>query len=232
MLGLTHVADRCNRTDNPSDAGGRHGLRLPRLFGIAVLVVAAVLAVLVYGLHIMPGDVSTGAPGLQNATIGQSVSVDGDELQKATVVRVVDGDTLVVDRGEGEEKVRLIGVNTPESVAEDESRNTEEGDEAKRYTESLVSEGDIVYLQKEVSDTDRYGRLLRHVWLEAPTDTRDEEQVREKMLDGILVYQGYAESKRYGKDTQYADMFDGFMEDALENGRGLASFWQDPNHPE
>lgn len=130
-----------------------------------------------------------------------------DGLESARVVYVIDGDTLVVNRGGGEEKVRLIGVNTPESSAEDVSRNCEEGRLASSFVKGLVHEGDTVYLQRDVSETDRYGRLLRYVWLEEPGDARSAEEVAAKMLNGILVASGYAEVKRYDPDTSYAGVF-------------------------
>jgi micrococcal nuclease len=123
-------------------------------------------------------------------------------------VRVVDGDTLVVDRGRGEEKLRLIGIDCPESVNSDKSKNTEEGRVASNFTKSVVSVGQAVWLQKDTSDTDRYGRLLRYVWLEKPTLDKDPEEVATKMLNGLLVKQGHAEPKRYAPDTAYAEVFE------------------------
>ena len=92
-------------------------------------------------------------------------NIDSD-LDKAEVVRVVDGDTVVVKIDGSDFKLRLIGVDTPESVASKEyldrtgKENTESGKTASEYTKSLLPEGTIVYLEKDVSDTDRYGRLF------------------------------------------------------------------------
>lgn len=130
------------------------------------------------------------------------------ELEEAMVVRVVDGDTLVVELDSEEYYVRLIGVDTPESVHPDASRNSEEGEDASEYTKSLVAEGSTVYLQKDTSDTDKYDRLLRYVWLEVPSDVWDEEEVASKMLNAILVVDGYAEPKAYEPDTAYSSIFE------------------------
>ncbi len=160
---------------------------------------------------------------------GCSSSDDADDsssLEKATVERVVDGDTLKVSVGGESYRVRLIGMDTPESVAPEESRNTPEGVEASDYTKSLVSEGQTVYLQKDTSDTDKYGRLLRYVWLEDPgTQLRDVDNVREHMLDGILVYEGYAQAKTYEPDTAYDDIFAELQADAVANNRGISYMW-------
>ena len=87
------------------------------------------------------------------------------EGERATVTRAVDGDTLVVQIGARTEKVRLIGVDTPESV--DPRRPVEAyGKEASAFTRRLA-EGKSVRLEGEVGtlDRDKYGRLLRYVLL-------------------------------------------------------------------
>lgn len=81
-------------------------------------------------------------------------------LVEATVSRIIDGDTIELSDGS---KVRLVGVNTPEST----NRTEEYGKEASNYTSSIL-EGKKVWLQKDVSDADRYNRLLRIVWLDIP----------------------------------------------------------------
>jgi micrococcal nuclease len=137
-----------------------------------------------------------------------SSETDEPELEEATVERVVDGDTIIV-RVDGErERVRLIGINTPESVAPEAERNTEEGVEASDYTKSLVGEGDTVWLESDVSDRDKYDRLLRYVWLEKPTDTDDPAQIKKWMLNAIIVDAGYGEARAYEPDTAHQDVLD------------------------
>jgi len=100
--------------------------------------------------------------------------------ETGTVVRVVDGDTLVVGIGGRADKVRLIGVNAPESV--DPRRPVQVyGKEASEFTRRLA-EGKKVTLLREAgtADRDRYGRLLRYVVL--PDGT---------LLNGEIVRQGY-----------------------------------------
>ena len=131
-----------------------------------------------------------------------------EEFEAARVVRVVDGDTLIVNSNGVEERLRLIGVDAPESVHADESRNTEEGVAASNFVKSIVKPGQIVYLQKDTSNRDQYDRLLRYVWLEVPDDPWNIDEVKTKMLNGILVANGHAEPKRYKPDTAYNDIFD------------------------
>ena len=129
-------------------------------------------------------------------------------MEQASVVRVVDGDTLVVDRGRGEEKLRLIGIDCPESVNPDKSKNTEEGRAASDFTKSVIPVGQAVWLQKDTSDTDRYGRLLRYVWVVEPDDAKSAEEVKTKMLNAILVVNSHAVVKEYRPDTAYSSLFE------------------------
>lgn len=145
-------------------------------------------------------------------------------MQEATVVRVVDGDTLVVSVGGTEQKVRLIGINAPESVASDPSRNTEEGSIAADYLKSAVQPGQTVFLQRDTSDTDDYGRLLRYVWLERPdavAGLTDPETVRTSMLNAKILDEGYAVAHKYKPDDAYFELFKSYQLEALHAERGL-----------
>ena len=145
-------------------------------------------------------------PSIKN--VGHKTNATGaSELEAAIVERVVDGDTIIVTLNDQEQYVRLIGVDTPESVHPDESRNTEAGSTASEYTKSLLLEGSTVYLQKDTSDTDKYDRLLRYVWLEEPANVNDESEIKSKMLNAILIQNGYAQAEPYEPDTTYADLF-------------------------
>lgn len=145
---------------------------------------------------------------------------DIGKFQKVSLSRVVDGDTIVVDiegdscgNKEHEYKVRLIGVNTPESVASQEyldrtgKENTKEGKDASEFTKSLLEDTTLLYLEKDVSDTDRYDRLLRYVWLEVPENECDIDEISSKMLNGILLKEHVAEVTIYRPDVKYADCF-------------------------
>lgn len=129
-------------------------------------------------------------------------------LEKAELIRVVDGDTLIVKReGSAEERVRLIGVNTPESVHPDETKNSESGKAASEYTKELLANHTDVWLQQDVSETDTYGRLLRYVWIEEPSDTRNVEEIKNKMLNGILLRDKIAEPMAIEPDVSYEGIF-------------------------
>ena len=137
-------------------------------------------------------------------------------LVAATVARVIDGDTFELSDGR---KVRLIGVNTPEST----TRHEEYGKEASNYTKSKL-EGKQIWLQKDVSETDRYGRLLRIVWLQVPNDDMNEKEIRSKMFNADLVLNGYAEPSTYPPDVKYAEFFRKFAREAREKEVGLWAY--------
>ncbi len=104
----------------------------------------------------------------------------------ATVVSVVDGDTIKI---EGGEIVRYIGMNTPETVAP--GRPVEcFGKEASAKNKELV-QGKVVELERDISNRDKFGRLLRYVWL-------DGELINEK-----LVREGFAQVSTYPPDVKY-----------------------------
>lgn len=135
-------------------------------------------------------------------------------VERAVVLRVVDGDTIEVDRGKGPERVRYIGVDTPETV--DPSRPVEwMGPEAKAANAALV-EGRPVVLERDVSETDRYGRLLRYVWLE------DRSSPSGWLLVNLaLVAAGYAQVATYPPDVRYVDLFLAAQAEARDARRGL-----------
>lgn len=127
------------------------------------------------------------------------------------VVRVVDGDTIIVSV-EGEEvKVRLIGVDTPESVHEDETKNTSEGKEASEWTTNLLT-GKQVYLEYDVENEDNYGRTLAYVYLDDG----------KTMVNRLLLENGLAQVMTVQPNSKYADEFYDLQVVAREAGKG---FW-------
>ena len=116
------------------------------------------------------------------------------------VDRVVDGDTLIVYIDGVRTRVRLIGINTPESVAPEEERNTEEGVIASDYVKTLMDEaGYEVWLEYDNELYDQYDRTLAYVYIDY-----DGEVV---MLERILLEEGLAETVRYGTNDRYYDEF-------------------------
>ena len=130
------------------------------------------------------------------------------EMQEVIIERVVDGDTIIVIADDGTSfRVRLIGIDTPESVNPDESKNCEEGIVASDYTKSRLKTGDIVFLEYDVSSTDKYDRTLAYVWLYDKVDTTSLEDIEKYMYNAELIIQGYAVPKVYKPNVKYADIF-------------------------
>ena len=144
-------------------------------------------------------------------------SVDAD-LTPARLIRVIDGDTLLMEI-EGEEKrVRLIGINTPESVHPDETKNSVEGDAASKYIKGLLAGYDELYLQIGKDPEDDYGRILAYVWLSGTADPSNREDARQYMLNAILLSNRIAEPMAVEPNTEYAMLFAAIYAEAVIEG--------------
>jgi len=130
---------------------------------------------------------------------------------RAKVVRIVDGDTIVVRVGGRDEHLRYIGMDTPETVKPG-SPVEWMGPEASRANAALVT-GQTVVLEKDVSERDQYGRLLRYVWLV--------DGERWIMVNLELVRRGFAQVETVPPDVRYADRFVAAEQAAREAGVGL-----------
>lgn len=78
----------------------------------------------------------------------------------------------------------------------------------------------IVYLEKDVSETDKYGRLLRYVWLSIPENNTDKE-IKSKMFNAILLLNGYGQVMTIPPDVKYSDKFVEYQKIAREQNKGL-----------
>jgi micrococcal nuclease len=143
-------------------------------------------------------------------------SLKMNSFQRAMVQRVIDGDTIELTN---RKRVRFIGINTPESTYKIETY----GKEARNYSQEKLA-GRTIWLQKEISDIDRYGRLLRIVWLEQPFDSQDEGEIRLKMFNAELILNGYAEPSTFPPDVKYSAYFRQFAREARSQRVGLWRF--------
>ena len=114
---------------------------------------------------------------------------------------MIDSDTIVVAGGR---RVRYIGVDTPE-VGDDPEHY---GPEAAIFNDQLV-ERRKVYLEKDVSEKDRFGRLLRFVYAGGI------------LVNAELVREGYARAKVYPPETPHAQCFAALEQEAREGMRGI-----------
>lgn len=168
--------------------------------------------VLVLGLTVMVAWAFTLLPGPS-----PEPPADAPEVMRATVIRHTDGDTAHFRlEGGAEEKVRLIGMDTPEVGEHAEPY----GKEAAAYTARAIPVGATVWLETDAELRDRHGRLLAYVWLEPPV-RGDEAEVREKMLNARIVLDGFAHAYTYPPNVRYTDALTGVEAEAREARRGL-----------
>jgi micrococcal nuclease len=153
------------------------------------------------------------------------------------VTRVVDGDTLVLSNGK---KVRLTGIDTPESRINAKTRRdsersgqdmkaiTKNGKEAARFVRQMV-EGKEVRLEFDVQKQDRYGRELVYVYdvetlkfhPELKTSAGVLSANNEIFVNGSIVRSGYAMPMTVPPNVKYADLFKDLYKEAKNNKRGL-----------
>ncbi|MEX0621581.1 MAG: thermonuclease family protein [Candidatus Woykebacteria bacterium] len=140
----------------------------------------------------------------------QQVSKNQSGTEGVKVTRVVDGDTIEIETGQ---KVRYIGIDTPETS---DPRTGVQcfGKEATKKNRELV-EGKRVRLEKDVSETDKYGRLLRYIFVPSPSSGQD------GLVSETLVKEGFAFSSPYPPDIKYQDIFNKAEKFAKKNDKGL-----------
>lgn len=117
------------------------------------------------------------------------------KLETYTVERVVDGDTFFITYNGKEEKVRLIGIDTPESVNYNPDKNCKYGTVASNYTKKLIDGKSVGIELGEGEQRDAYGRLLAYVYL------------NNEMVNYNLVYNGYAVVMTVSPNIRYSDVF-------------------------
>jgi endonuclease YncB( thermonuclease family) len=155
------------------------------------------LALIPFGVFIVLAAISAPTTGAHTSTPTPSKTLVGET---GIVVWVFDGDTIAVHMDSTIHRVRYIGINAPE---------TDEvcGSEATAVNVSLVR-GRTVTMFKDASEIDRYGRLLRYVY------------VGDTFVNAELVVRGYAEAVAYPPDTAYADYFERLEATARAAGLG------------
>ncbi|WP_081826620.1 thermonuclease family protein [Persephonella sp. KM09-Lau-8] len=148
-------------------------------------------------------------------------SAFASEKIPAKVISIIDGDTIKVLINEKTEKVRLIGIDTPESKpnkrAKLQAKRTKQtineilelGQMAKKHLQSYIYPGDTVYLEFDAQKRDKYGRLLAYVWTNGI-------MVNEKM-----ICDGYAYPLTIPPNVKYANLFRKCFAKAVKYGFGL-----------
>lgn len=134
------------------------------------------------------------------------------DVNSGTVVEVIDGDTVDLSIAGQRQRVRLIGIDTPETKHPIKLVQCY-GPEATRFTESLLPRGTLIHLERDTEARDAYDRLLVYLF-------RDSDNL---FINLALVLQGYAHVLTIEPNLAYMDRFVAASRDAHSNNRGL---WQ------
>ena len=149
-----------------------------------------------------------------NEIVEESIEETSTEVYKEPeyfrVIKVIDGDTIIIENGES---VRLICMDTPE-------RGEKGYLEAKRYLEKLIL-NEKVKLVKDVSERDKYGRLLGYIYTE-----------KGDFINEIMVRDGYAEAYPYNPDTKLCPQIIEAEEKAREEKLGIWAIKEKPEPEE
>jgi len=173
------------------------------IFAALVLVLAALACSGDPEAGDRPGATLTRAPRAPTSFPAPPAS----DLVEAHVIRVVDGDTIKVRIDGTDYRLRYIGVDTPET--NHPTLGVEPfGPEATEANRELV-EGETVLLEKDVSETDQYGRLLRYVY------------VGDLMVNEELLRRGLARVVTFPPDVKYIDRFLEVQRAAQAAGLGM-----------
>lgn len=222
---------------------GKAGRFVPKLSSMqqkslaaAVVLAVGVVLTIASGKAFIPSDALTDkelasghiqiaapksiVPTYDIAVLGLRHSVS-TKLEEALVTRVVDGDTVAVALHDGNiYRVRLIGINAP-ADGQGSDNVTENGQRATAHLAESVYPGRVVYLQKDTSDKDIEGQLLRYVWLAKPLNFSDSTEIKAKMANGKMLADGFAVAYKFKPNDAYFTLFKAMQLDAFHAGRGL-----------
>lgn len=189
-------------------------IRLILISGI-ILALSAVLfwqGLGSYSSNITPTTPSPRTPQVLGQQSDLTQSTPAAQLQNAFVTRVVDGDTIEVNIDGNLKKLRYVGIDTPETVDPHRPQGCF-GKEASDENKRLVGNKEV-YLKKDVSETDKFGRLLRLVYLKLDDGSL-------LFVNDYLVREGYANVATYPPDVKYSQQFTLAAQEARDNNRGL-----------
>ena len=139
--------------------------------------------------------------------VNHAAGASGSNRIEAEVTRVIDGDTIEVNIKGVRYKLRYIGIDTPELDSID--TNTRNIAMKAADINGKMVEHQTVELEKDVSETDRYGRLLRYVYAGG------------FMVNAELVKSGYAQAVSYPPDIKYRSLFSSLQEGARASKVGM-----------
>jgi len=194
----------------------------PPLFFLAAAFALAVIVLSIQPLHAgqkKPAEVSIDEKDLFKSI---DYAAAAKKLPEAQVIKVLDGDTFRVKMDGKTIRIRLIGIDTPESTSNQKSwrdakRQKKElstilgyGEEAAEFVRQIVKPGDSLYFEYDVTRYDKYGRLLVYAYLPGG-----------KMINEFIIESGYAYPLTIPPNVKYKDRFDEGYRKARSTQSGL-----------
>ena len=182
------------------------------------LIYLLFVLIIVVSTNLLKNNETRSQPSLQTPTPLPTLTVEfvppqKESLETSMVSSVVDGDTVTLASGK---TLRYIGIDTPETK-KPQTLVQCFGKEATAKNKELV-DGKTVYLEKDVSETDRYGRLLRYVYI-----VQSEFSENLVMVNALLVQEGFAVAVTFPPDVKYQGVFSEHEKSAREKLLGLWS---------
>lgn len=156
--------------------------------------------------------------GLGIAYISQRVTKSEPRYSSGFVTHVYDGDTIKITSFLGTEKVRLIGIDTPELHHPKKGREPY-GEEARDYTHRYLLEKEV-FLEYDVEYFDQFDRRLAYVWLKDPSEKEVSRDLN-NLFNYRLVREGYARAVRYGRNIKHQKKLKKAQFDAKKEFKGI-----------
>ena len=174
------------------------------------------------GLPVLSASAGSTAGYPAAPAAADTLNLEAGSIVPATVIRVVDGDTVHLKIDSQDVTVRLVGVDTPEDTKEHETY----GPEASAYTRRLLLVGSSLWVEVAEETHDRYGRLLAYLWLVEPPDGRQlalPNVLAKDLVNARILERGWGEVLIIKPNVAYRSQYEALQRQARLNQRGI---WQ------
>lgn len=184
---------------------------------LAILIVLGLGALLVAVVGVLNAPPAPTAPRASDGPVGSPGPVGSfgplAPVERGRVVRVADGDTVTVEIGGERERVRYVGVDAPEVANAGSGSPAECGADAATAANRALVEGVELVLERDATDRDRFGRLLRHPWIVVDGEWR--------YVSEELVRSGAIEARTFEPDTLHDERLDRAEREARDAAAGI-----------
>ncbi|MFW5976601.1 MAG: thermonuclease family protein [Bacillota bacterium] len=153
---------------------------------------------------------TTNLNALSPSVVDENLKIDDKYfklMDEVKVSKIIDGDTIEIESGE---KIRLIGIDTPELNSDNNSGSEYYGKRAKKYIKKLIGKDQIVYLEYGEEVRDSYDRLLAYIYL--PDGT---------FLNARILREGYSYLLTVPPNIKYLNLLEEIAKKAREKNKGL-----------